>query len=52
MQNKKQRKKIGWTWSFNRMHPALKAAGITAISLFVTAMGIVGAWAWYAIITM
>lgn len=48
---KRGRKKIGWTFSFARMHPVLKA--ILMVGLGIATMGymMAGSWMVYALVT-
>lgn len=48
---RKRRKKIGWTWSFDRMHPVLKAILAIAAGFATAGYIIVGSWMLYFMVT-
>lgn len=47
----KRRKKIGWTFNFARMHPALKAILAVAATCATVGYVLVGSWLFYFMVT-
>lgn len=52
MQKQKRGKKIGWTWSFARMHPVLKTIILLALSVATAGYALTGSWLFYALIKL
>lgn len=45
------RKKIGWTWSFSRMHPVLQVTALVLIGTATIGYLLCGTWLAYILLT-
>ena len=49
---KRRRKKIGWTWSFDRMHPVLKTIILLGVGVATAGYVLIGSWLLWALIKL